>query len=55
LPKLYGCRVYHKSWDGYGANKNKGIALARYDWILSIDADEVADVQLVEHPAPLNI
>jgi len=44
----YGCRVYQKDWDGYGANKNKGIELARYDWILSLDADEIAGVDLVE-------
>ena len=42
-----GCRVYQKSWDGYGANKNKGIALARYNWILSIDADEIPDADLL--------
>lgn len=42
-----GCRVYQKSWDGYGANKNKGIALARYNWILSIDADEIPDTALL--------
>ncbi|NNU34504.1 glycosyltransferase family 2 protein [Mucilaginibacter sp. S1162] len=42
-----GCRVYQKNWDGYGANKNKGIDLAKYDWILSVDADEIADTELV--------
>ncbi|MBB3054631.1 glycosyltransferase family 2 protein [Mucilaginibacter gotjawali] len=42
----YGCRIFKKTWDGYGANKNKGIALAKYDWILSIDADEMPDVEL---------
>jgi (heptosyl)LPS beta-1,4-glucosyltransferase len=42
-----GCRVYQKTWGGYGANKNKGVELARYNWILSIDADEVPDVELV--------
>jgi glycosyltransferase involved in cell wall biosynthesis len=42
-----GCRVYHEFWDGYGANKNKGIAYARHNWILSIDADEIADEALV--------
>lgn len=42
-----GCRVYQKNWDGYGANKNKGIDLAKYDWILSVDADEIADLELV--------
>jgi glycosyltransferase involved in cell wall biosynthesis len=42
-----GCSIFKKSWDGYGANKNKGIDAARYDWILSIDADEVPDDELV--------
>jgi glycosyltransferase involved in cell wall biosynthesis len=41
------CRIFKKSWDGYGANKNKGIAVAKYDWILSIDADEVPDGELI--------
>src|ERR1700749_1369526 len=42
-----GCNVYRENWDGYGANKNKGIALAKYNWILSIDADEVPDEELI--------
>ncbi|MGZ3823180.1 MAG: glycosyltransferase family 2 protein, partial [Mucilaginibacter sp.] len=42
-----GCRVYRESWDGYGANKNKGAVYAKYDWVLSIDADEVADEELI--------
>lgn len=46
-PRKAFCRVYQKSWDGYGANKNKGIDLARHDWILSIDADEIADDKLI--------
>jgi glycosyltransferase involved in cell wall biosynthesis len=37
-----------KTWSGYGANKNKGIAQARYNWILSIDADEVPDMELIK-------
>jgi len=50
------CRVYQHKWVGYGANKNKGIELARYDWILSIDADEVPDVALINslHELVLN-
>ena len=43
-----GCAVYHEKWNGYGANKNKGIKLARYDWILSLDADEIPDAGLVQ-------
>ena len=43
----YSCHVYHEDWDGYGANKNKGVTKARYDWILSIDADEIPDLGLI--------
>lgn len=42
-----GCRVFHKSWDGYGANKNKGNLYARYNWILSLDADELIDDEMI--------
>jgi glycosyltransferase involved in cell wall biosynthesis len=43
----YGCRIYKMPWAGYGANKNKGIEAAKYNWILSIDADEVPDDELI--------
>ncbi|HEY2580629.1 MAG TPA: glycosyltransferase family 2 protein [Mucilaginibacter sp.] len=43
----FGCRVYRETWNGYGANKNKGIDAAKYDWILSIDADEIPDEELI--------
>ena len=42
-----GCRVYYSNWSNYGSNKNKGIELAKYDWILSIDADEIPDIELI--------
>jgi glycosyltransferase involved in cell wall biosynthesis len=38
-----GARVVSISWEGYGITKNKAIALARYDWILALDADEAID------------
>ncbi len=41
-----GVRVFVKEWEGYGANKNYGADQAQYDWILSIDADEVVDDHL---------
>ncbi|HEX3385764.1 MAG TPA: glycosyltransferase family 2 protein, partial [Mucilaginibacter sp.] len=44
---LAGCKVFSECWDGYGANKNKGIHYAKYDWILSIDAEEIPDTELV--------
>jgi len=56
IARKYGCRVFSESWDGYGANKNKGIAQARHNWILSIDADEIADQELIDalHGLELN-
>jgi glycosyltransferase involved in cell wall biosynthesis len=50
----YGCGLFKRSWDGYGANKNKGINAAKYDWILSIDADEVPDEDLIKAIYRLN-
>lgn len=41
-----GAKVSVKDWEGYGTNKNFGAKIAAYDWILSIDADEVADEDL---------
>ncbi|MBV9989328.1 MAG: glycosyltransferase family 2 protein [Chitinophagaceae bacterium] len=42
-----GGRLIETGWDGYGPNKNKGVAQARHDWILSIDADEIPDETLI--------
>ncbi len=39
-------KTYVKSWEGYGASKNYGVAQAKNDWILSIDADELCSVEM---------
>ncbi len=44
--RRYNATVIETGWAGYGINKNKGIAAARYDWILSLDADEAVDDEL---------
>jgi len=44
--RRYKATVIETDWAGYGINKNKGIAAARYDWILSLDADEAVDDEL---------
>lgn len=41
--KKFNTRIIQTTWDGYGNNKNKGIAIAKNDWILSLDADESID------------
>ena len=42
----YNATIIETGWDGYGINKNKGIAAAKNDWILSLDADEAIDEEL---------
>ena len=49
-----GARLLETDWQGYGKNKNKGVALAKNDWILSIDADEIIDEALTKQLQELN-
>jgi glycosyltransferase involved in cell wall biosynthesis len=41
IARAAGARVHHTpDWPGFGAQKNRALALASRDWVLSIDADE---------------
>jgi glycosyltransferase involved in cell wall biosynthesis len=55
IAEAYGCNVQHSTRQSYGANKNKGIALARYNWILSLDADELPDTELIDAIRHVNL
>ncbi|MER3499354.1 MAG: glycosyltransferase family 2 protein [Chitinophagaceae bacterium] len=44
--KAYNLNVHQGCWEGFGKTKRKAIALAKYDWILAIDADEVLSEKL---------
>jgi glycosyltransferase involved in cell wall biosynthesis len=39
----YGARVERQTFLGYGPQKRLAVSLAKHDWILSLDADEVLD------------
>ena len=41
-----GARVLVRDWDGYSNQKNFAAEQARYDWILSLDADERVSIEL---------
>jgi glycosyltransferase involved in cell wall biosynthesis len=41
-------RFYERAWTGYSDQKNYGNALAKHDWILSLDADERLSPELIE-------
>jgi glycosyltransferase involved in cell wall biosynthesis len=48
IAKSYGAKVFVESWKGYAAQKNSAIGKATGDWILSLDADESTDEELVQ-------
>jgi glycosyltransferase involved in cell wall biosynthesis len=46
LAKTYNARVEEHQWTGFRDQKNFAISCATYEWILSIDVDEVIDETL---------
>ncbi|HEX2545565.1 MAG TPA: glycosyltransferase family 2 protein [Ramlibacter sp.] len=47
LARAAGAQVHHApDWPGFGAQKNRALALATKPWVLSIDADERVTPQL---------
>lgn len=46
LCRQMGVRLWQHPFDGYGQQKNRANASARYPWILSLDADEALSPQL---------
>jgi len=43
-----GAEVHIAEWEGYGPQKRRAEELCRYDWILSLDADERLSPALIE-------
>jgi glycosyltransferase involved in cell wall biosynthesis len=43
IAAAHGARWHERSFEGYGPAKRRAVALAAFDWVLSIDADEVLD------------
>ena len=48
IAKSFGAKVFVEEWKGYAAQKNSAIDKATGDWILSLDADEEVDSELIE-------
>lgn len=47
IAKSFGAKVLVEEWKGYAAQKNSAIDKASGDWILSLDADEELDSNLI--------
>ena len=48
IAKSFGAKVFVEEWKGYAAQKNSAIDKATGDWILSLDADEELDPELID-------
>lgn len=46
--KQFGCKIYHRKFEGYGDQKQFAVSLAKNKWILCLDADEVLTDELIE-------
>jgi len=46
--KSYGVRFVQYAFEGYIEQKNRGLSLATYDYVLSLDADEALSSELIE-------
>jgi len=55
IVKLSNARLSEGVWEGFGKTKNKANALAKYDWILSFDADEAIDRELKKNLLELDL
>jgi glycosyltransferase involved in cell wall biosynthesis len=61
IAQQHGARFFHQDWLGFGPQKQKAVSLAKYDWVLCLDADERVSPDLArsiekclksaEHPA----
>jgi glycosyltransferase involved in cell wall biosynthesis len=48
IARAFGAKTFCEAWKGYSAQKNSAIAKATGDWILSLDADETVEPELME-------
>jgi len=53
--KESGAKLFEGGWEGFGKTKNKASAMARYEWVLSLDADEAIDEELKRNLLQLNL
>ena len=54
IAETFGTEWHEHSFDGYGPQKRRGVELARNDWVLSIDSDEVLHKETVQAIAAID-
>lgn len=48
IAEKLSAKVLQRAWSGYGPQKKFGTEQAQFDWVLSLDADEVLSPELAE-------
>lgn len=48
VARAAGAQWHHHPFDGYGPQKRRAVELAKHDWILSVDADEILEPATVD-------
>ena len=46
LAASLGARVYDQPWLGWSGQRNKGVSIAKNDWVFFIEADEIVSAEL---------
>lgn len=46
IAKKYTDKIYKTDWPGFGPQKQRALEKAKYEWVFSIDADEVVSEEL---------
>jgi glycosyltransferase involved in cell wall biosynthesis len=49
IVRQYTDKIWETDWPGYGVQKQRALAQAKYHWVLAIDADEALDPELQEN------
>lgn len=55
IAKQYGARTFFREFDGYGMQKRYASGLAKNDWVMNIDADEVIPEDLKQEILSLDL
>lgn len=55
IAESFGCRVFKRTFDGFGTQKQFAVSKANNQWILNIDADELLSNDLIEEIKQLNL
>jgi len=54
IADAFGTQWHEHPFDGYGPQKRRAVELARHDWVLSIDADEILDEEAAQAIAKID-